>query len=92
MKIIAIKTSNESHVYWKKYLRKNSLYFGIFSEFDAVNEIDTSSVVIKTTIIFKQNTLCNGYFIISELNDDLESDCYESALGYDNDDVDWFCG
>ena len=32
--------------------------------------------------------MCNGYYILSELNDVLQSGYYESALGYKN--VDWF--
>ena len=35
-----------------------------------------------------QNPVYKGYYIVSELNDVLESGCYESLLGYDN--VDWF--
>ena len=42
----------------------------------------------KTTNIYKQNPVLNGYHIISELEDVLESGYYESPLGYDN--VDWF--
>ena len=38
--------------------------------------------------IYKQNPVLNGYYIISELKDVLESGYYESPLGYDN--VDWF--
>ena len=32
--------------------------------------------------------MCNGYYIITELNDVLKSGCYSSNLDYDN--VDWF--
>ena len=42
----------------------------------------------KTTNIYKQNPVLNGYYIIPELNDVLESGYYESPLGYDI--VDWF--
>ena len=42
----------------------------------------------KTTNIYKQNPILNGYHIISELEDVLRSDYYKSPLGYNN--VDWF--
>ena len=42
----------------------------------------------KTTNIYKQNPACNGYYIISELGDVLQSDFSKSPLGFDN--VDWF--
>ena len=42
----------------------------------------------KTTNIYKQNPVCNGYYIVSELNDILQSGYYHSPLGYKN--VDWF--
>ena len=42
----------------------------------------------KTTNIYKQKPVLNGYYIISELEDVLESGYYESPLNYDN--VDWF--
>ena len=42
----------------------------------------------KTTNIYKQSAICNGYYIISELNDVLKSGYYDSPLGYEN--VDWF--
>ena len=55
---------------------------------EADNEVDDSSVGNKTTNIYKQNPVLNGYFIISELEDVIESGHYESPLRYDN--VDWF--
>ena len=42
----------------------------------------------KTTNIYKQNPVLNGYYIKSELENVLESGYYESPLGYDN--VGWF--
>ena len=86
--ICTIKTSNESHLYWKKHFHKNPLYFRIVADFEADNEIDGSSFGNKTTNIYKQNPVLNGYYIISELEDVLESGYYESPLGYDN--LDWF--
>ena len=86
--ICTIRTSNESHLYWKKYFHKNPLYFRIIADFEADNEIDDSKIGDKTTNIYKQKPVLNGYNIISELNDVLKSGYYESPLGYDN--VDWF--
>ena len=42
----------------------------------------------KTTNIYHQKAVCNGYYIVSELNDVLKSGYYHSPLGYEN--VDWF--
>ena len=86
--ICTIRTSIESHLYWKKHFQKNLLYFRIIADFEADNEIDGSNVGNKTINIYKQNPVLNGYYIISELEDALESGYYESPLGYDN--VDWF--
>ena len=33
--ITAIKTSNESHLFWKKHFHKNPFYFRIYAEFEA---------------------------------------------------------
>ena len=38
--------------------------------------------------IFKENPVCNGYYIASELDDVLKSGYYESNLRYDYED--WF--
>ena len=86
--ICTIRTSNESHFYWKKHFHKNPLYCRIIADFEADNEIEKSSVGSKTTNFYKQNPVLNGYYIISELEDVLESGYYESPLGYNN--VDWF--
>ena len=86
--ITVIKTSNESHLHWKKHFHKNPLYFRIYADFEADNEEDNTCIGNKTTNIFKQNPVLNGYYIISELEDVLKSDYYQSPLGYDN--VDWF--
>ena len=83
-----IKTSNESHLHWKKHFHKNLLYFKIYADFEADNEKDNSIIGIKTTNIFKQNAALNGYHIISELENVLKSEYYKSPLGYNN--VDWF--
>ena len=86
--ITTIKTSNESDLHWKKHFHKNPLYFRIYADFEADNEKDNSSIGIKTTNIYKQNPVLNGYHIVSELEDVLKSDYYKSPLGYNN--VDWF--
>ena len=86
--ICTIRTSNESHLYWKKHFHKNPLYFRIIADFEADNEVNGSSLDIKTKKIYKQSPVLNGYYRISELEDVLESGYYESPLGYNN--VDWF--
>ena len=86
--ITTIKTSNESHLYWEKQFHKNPLYFRVYADFEADNEKDNSIIGIKTTNIYKQNPVLNGYHIISELEDYLKSGFYISPLGYNN--VDWF--
>ena len=86
--ITTIRTSSESHLHWKKHFHKNPLYFRIYADFEADNEKDNSIVGNKTTNIYKQNPVLNGYEIVSELEDVLQSGYYKSPLGYDN--VDWF--
>ena len=86
--ICTIRTSNESQLYWKKHFHKNPLYFRIIVLFKAENEIDNSSVGNKTTNIYKQNPVLNGYYVISELEDIIKSGYHEFSLGYNN--VDWF--
>ena len=86
--ITTIRTSNESHIYWKKHFHKNPLYFRIYADFEADNEKDDTCIGNKTTNIYKQNPVLNGYHIISELENVLKSGYHKSPLGYDN--VDWF--
>ena len=86
--ITTITTSKESHLYWKKHFHKNPLFFRIYADFEADNEKDNSIIGNKTTNIYKQNPVLNGYHIVSDLEDILKSDYYQSPLGYDN--VDWF--
>ena len=50
--------------------------------------MDNSKIRNKTTNIYKQNAVLNGYYIICELENVLKSGYYESSLGYNN--VDWF--
>ena len=86
--ICTIRTSSESHLYLKKLFYKNPIFFKIYADFEADNEIDNSNVGDKTTNNCKQNPVLNGYHKISELEDVLKSGYYESPLGYNN--VDWF--
>ena len=86
--ITTIKTSKESHLSWKKHVHKNPLYSRLYADFEADNEKDNTCIGNKTTNIYKQNPVNNGYHIVSELEDVLESDYYKSPLGYNN--VDWF--
>ena len=86
--LTTIKTSPDSHLYWKKHFHKNPLNFGIYADFEADNEKDNSSVGNKTTNIFTQNAILSGYHIISELYDVLKSGYHKSPLRYHN--VDWF--
>ena len=86
--ITTIRTSNESLLYWKKHFHKIPLCFRIYADFEADNEKDNSSVGNKTTNIYKQKLVLNGYNIVSELQDVLKTDYYKSPLGYNK--VDWF--
>ena len=86
--ITSIKTSNETHLHWKKNFQKITLYFRIYADFEADNEKDNTSIGNKTTNIYKQNPILNGYQIVSELEDILKSGYHKSPFGYDN--VDWF--
>ena len=67
--ICTIRTSSESHLYWKKHFHKSPLYFRIYADFEADNMFDKSNVGNKTTNIYKQNPVLNGYHIESELDD-----------------------
>ena len=67
---------------------RNTLCSRINAEFEADNEIDISSIGNRTTNNYKQNPVPNGYYMESELDDNLKSGYYKSLLGCDN--VDWF--
>ena len=86
--ITTVKTSNESHLLWKNHFHENPLYFRIYADFEADNEKDKSIKGNKTTNIYKQNPVLNGYHIETELEDVLKSEYYKAPLGYNN--VDWF--
>ena len=42
--LTTIRTSSESHFYWKIHFHENLLYFRIYADFEADNEKDKSSV------------------------------------------------
>ena len=75
--LCTLRTSSDSHLYWKKLFD-----FRIIADVEAANEIDDSSLGDKTTNIYKQNPVLNGYYTISELEDVFESGYYEYLLGY----------
>ena len=60
--------SSDSHLHWKDHFQKNPLYFRIVADFGADSEIDNSNIGNKTTNIYEQNPVCNGCYIIPELN------------------------
>ena len=85
--ITAIRVSKESHLLWKKHFHKILLYFRIFGDFECNNKIEGSHIGNKTTNIFKQNPMCNDFYIVSELEDVLLSG-YHSTFSENN--VEWF--
>ena len=86
--ITTIRPSNGPYIYWKKQFHKNPLYFRVYADFEADNEKDNSIIDNKTTNIYKQNPILNGFPVKSKLEDILKSEYYKSPLGYNN--VDWF--
>ena len=50
--ITVIRTSNESHLHWKKHFHKNPNFFRIYADFEADNEKDDSIIGNKTTNIY----------------------------------------
>ena len=77
--ISTIRTSPESHLHWKKkQFYKNPFYFRKYADFEADNENDNSSIGNKTTKVYKQIPVLNGYEIVSELEDVLKSGYYNS--------------
>ena len=68
----------------KKYSHRNPSLFRIYAHFQADNDINNTHKVSKTTNVYKQNPVPNGYNILSELNDVLESGYYNSRSGYNN--------
>ena len=83
-----LKTSTNSHIYWNKYYQKNKLYFRIYADFEADIKKENIKIGDKTTNIYKQEPVCNGYRMVSELEDVLKSGYHKSPLGHEN--VNWF--
>ena len=83
-----LKTSPDSHIYWKKNFQKNKLFFRIYADFEADNKKENINIGGKTTIINKQEPVCNGYYTETELDHILKSGYHKSSLGYEN--VNWF--
>ena len=66
--LTTIRTSSGSHLHWKGHFRKKPLYFMLILDFEVYNEIEDGKVVgNRVTIIYKQNSMVNGYNIVSEL-------------------------
>ena len=82
-----LKTSPNSYIYGKKYYQKNKLYFRIYADFEADNKEEKTSIGVKTTNIYKQEPVCNGYNIVSELEDILKSGYHKSPLGHEK--INW---
>ena len=61
--ITTIKTSSKSHPHWKDHFHKTPLYFSVIADFKVDNEIVNSNIGNKTTNVYKQNSVCNGYYI-----------------------------
>ena len=65
--ITTIQISNESHIHRKKHFQKNPLYLRIYADFEADNDIDFSSIGIRTTNVYKQNPILYCFHIKSEM-------------------------
>ena len=63
----------ESHLHWRYPFHKNPLVLRKIAEFEADKEIENSSIGSKTTDFYKQNPVCYGYCIKSDLTDVLQS-------------------
>ena len=84
----SIGSSNDSHFFCESHFQKKPSRLSIYPDSETDNEIDESKIRNKITDVNKQNPVSNGYHIVSELGDLLQSGFYDSSLGYDN--VDWF--
>ena len=65
----AIRFFSDKHLTWKKHYRKVPLYFRKNADFECNNEKDNSIMGEKTTNIYKQNPVCNGYYIVSDMTE-----------------------
>ena len=80
--ITTLRISPESHLHWKNHFHKNQLCFRFYADFESGNQIEYSSRGNKTTNIYKQNPVLNGYHIESGLKDVLHSGYHKSPLAY----------
>ena len=71
--IPTIRNSPKSNLHWKSFFHRYLLFFGTYADFEADNEFDNSSIGNKTTDIYKQSLILNGYHIAPELEDVLQS-------------------
>ena len=55
--ITNIRTSSKSHIHWKNHFHKNPLYFRMYADLEADNEIDKSNRG-KKQLIFINKTRC----------------------------------
>ena len=78
--ITGIKPSSESHHYWKNHFYKHPSYFRVYVDFEADNEKVNFITGNKTTNIYEQNPVCNGYGIVSELENVPKIGYYKSTL------------
>ena len=79
---------HQTHFCWRKYFHKKPFTFRIYADFEAEKEIDNSNIDRKTTIFYKENTVNNGYYTPTQLDDVLNTGFYGYSLRYDN--VYWF--
>ena len=55
--ICALRTSQESHIYWKKPFHKNPIFLRFIADFETHNEIeDNRAACNKTTNIYKKKS------------------------------------
>ena len=71
--ITTIKNSSEANLHWKSHFHKNPLYFRIYADFEGDNENYNSSIGNKTSNVYTQKQVLNGYHIESEFEDVLKS-------------------
>ena len=68
-------------------MHKNPSDFRILADSEADKELDNPSIGYKTTNVYKQNPLLDGFYIVSELDKLLKNGFFQSPSGYNN--VDW---
>ena len=61
--ITTTKTSSEPPLHWKDNFHKKPLYCRNIGHFQADNGINNSDIVNKKTDKYKQNPVCNGYYL-----------------------------